>query len=88
LRASSLARSGSASPLPAPATRSRARERFDDDTFWKVVVELSEPSGSYPDDNYVSTELELQRVLPDLERWFSPGGVYLGVGPAQAATGL
>jgi hypothetical protein len=72
-----LAASGSGDAQP------RSRAKLDDDTFWKLVVELSEPSGSYPDDNYVSNELELQRVLPDLERWFSPGGVYLGVGPEQ-----
>jgi hypothetical protein len=72
-----LAASGSGDAQP------RSRAKLDDDTFWKLIVELSEPSGSYPDDNYVSNELELQRVLPDLERWFSPGGVYLGVGPEQ-----
>jgi hypothetical protein len=64
-------------------SQSRLRAKLDDDSFWNLIAELSEPSGDYPDENYVSNELELQRVLPDLERWYEPGGVYIGVGPEQ-----
>jgi len=57
--------------------------QLDDAAFWKLFVELSEPDGFYADNNYVSNEIGLQRVLPQLEQTFEPGGVYLGVGPEQ-----
>jgi hypothetical protein len=57
--------------------------RLDDAAFWSLFVELSEPDGFYADNNYVSNELGLQRVLPNLEQRFEPGGIYLGVGPEQ-----
>ena len=63
--------------------QSRPPTRLDDAAFWSLFVELSEPDGFYADDNYVSNELGLQRVLPNLEQRFEPGGVYLGVGPEQ-----
>ena len=63
--------------------QSRPPARLDDATFWGLFVELSEPDGVYADNNYVSNELGLQRVLPSLEQRFEPGGVYLGVGPEQ-----
>ncbi|HJR68499.1 MAG TPA: hypothetical protein VKA43_00490 [Gammaproteobacteria bacterium] len=56
---------------------------LDDGAFWNLIVELSEPDGFFTDENYVSNELGLQRLLPDLGRRFEPGGVYLGVGPEQ-----
>lgn len=48
-----------------------------------MIVSLSEPDGFYSDENYVSNELDLERVLPDLERTFERGRVYVGVGPEQ-----
>ena len=57
--------------------------RLDDAAFWSLFVELSEPDGFYADNNYVSNELGVQRVLSQLEQTFEPGGVYLGVGPEQ-----
>jgi hypothetical protein len=57
--------------------------RLDDGAFWSLIEELSEPDGFFTDENYVSNELGLQRVLPALEQMFEPGGVYLGVGPEQ-----
>jgi hypothetical protein len=56
---------------------------LDDRAFWNLIVEVSEPDGFFTDENYVSNELGLQRLLPDLEQKFEPGGVYLGVGPEQ-----
>jgi hypothetical protein len=61
----------------------RLPARLDDAAFWSLFVELSEPDGFYADDNYVSNELGLARLLPSLEQRFEPGGVYLGVGPEQ-----
>ena len=63
--------------------QSRPPAQLDDAAFWRLFVELSEPDGFYADNNYVSNELGLQRVLPNLEQRFEPGGVYLGVGPEQ-----
>jgi hypothetical protein len=63
--------------------QSRPPARLDDAAFWSLFVELSEPDGFYADNNFVSNELGLQRVLPKLEQTFEPGGVYLGVGPEQ-----
>ena len=48
-----------AAPLPA----------LNDATFWSLLTALSEPSGEFPDDNYVSNELGLVRVIPDLEAY-------------------
>jgi len=59
------------------------RPALDDPSFWNLIVELSEPDGFFTDENYVSNELGLHRLLPDFEQMFEPGGVYLGVGPEQ-----
>lgn len=61
----------------------RPPAELDDGAFWNLIVELSEPDGFFSDENYVSNELGLERLLPDLEQRFEPGGVYLGVGPEQ-----
>src|SRR5689334_1291252 len=67
----------------AAQSQLRTPQPLDDRAFWDLIVSLSEPDGFYSDENYVSNELDLERVLPDLERTFEPGGVYLGVGPEQ-----
>lgn len=56
---------------------------LDDKAFWSLIGELSEPDGFYSDDNYVSNELGLPRLLAVLEQTFEPDGVYVGVGPEQ-----
>ena len=63
--------------------QSRLPAELDDGAFWSLIVELSEPDGFFTDENYVSNELGLQRLLPGLEQMFEPGGVYVGVGPEQ-----
>jgi hypothetical protein len=63
--------------------QSRLPQRLDDRAFWSLIGGLSEPDGFFADENYVSNELGLQRVLPGLESKFQPGGVYVGVGPEQ-----
>ena len=59
---------------------------ISDKDFWRTIVELSEPGGSYPYENFVSNELQVQEVIPALKLTTKPGGVYIGVGPEQNFT--
>ena len=59
---------------------------ISDKDFWRMIVELSEPGGSYPYENFVSNEREVQDVIPALKVTTKPGGVYIGVGPEQNFT--
>ena len=59
---------------------------ISDRDFWRMIVEMSEPGGTYPYENYVSNELEYQDVVPALKATTKPGGVYIGVGPEQNFT--
>ena len=58
-------------------------DRLTDREFWTLTEGLSEPSGSFRSDNFLSNERGYQSVIPDLISRLSPGGVYLGVGPEQ-----
>ena len=64
--------------------------RLDDQQFWAMVQDFSEPGGifspkgEYRSDNLVSNERSLQQVMPALLRRRS--GAYLGVGPEQNFT--
>src|SRR5262245_48976842 len=55
--------------------------KLDDAAFWRLVETSSEPSGTFPSDNFVSNELMFQTVIPRLTSSVKPGGVYIGVGP-------
>jgi hypothetical protein len=66
--------SSAAQRLPASLT---------DDEFWRMVTEFSERPGTFPSDNLVSNERQLQSVIPELLTRATRGGVYLGVGPEQ-----
>jgi hypothetical protein len=68
--------------LQAPALPSE----ISDKDFWRMIVELSEPGGEYPYENFVSNELQVQDVIPALKVTTKPGGVYMGVGPEQNFT--
>jgi hypothetical protein len=59
---------------------------ISDKEFWRLIVDLSEPGGSYPYENFVSNELQVQDVIPALKAITKPGGVYIGVGPEQNFT--
>src|SRR5713226_2892878 len=56
-----------------------------DDTYWKMVSDYSEDSGSFRFE-YMSNELQFQYVIPRLKENRKTGGVYLGVGPEQNFT--
>lgn len=72
-------------PTPARAQQSLPN-RLDDEVFWRLVTDLSEPGGFFRSDNFVSNETTFQYVIPELQRSHAPGGVYLGVGPDQNFT--
>jgi len=57
-----------------------------DEAFWKMVVDLSEPDGSFQFENFLSNELGYQYVIPRLLQITRPGGVYMGVAPEQNFT--
>jgi hypothetical protein len=60
--------------------------QISDKEFWQMIVDLSEPGGTYPYENFVSNELQYQDVVPALKATTKPGGVYIGVGPEQNFT--
>jgi len=57
-----------------------------DEAFWKMVVDMSEPDGSFQFENFLSNELGYQYVIPRLLQITRPGGVYMGVAPEQNFT--
>jgi hypothetical protein len=59
---------------------------LDGPAFWKLIDDLSEPTGLFPSDNLVSNELWFPSVLDDLVRRVPAGQVYVGVGPEQNFT--
>jgi hypothetical protein len=61
-------------------------DQISDQDFWRMITELSEPSGQYTGDNWISNEPTIQDVIPPLKQIVKPGGVYLGVGPEQNFT--
>ena len=73
----------------APRLQSQAAElpaRLDNDAFWKLSREFSEPDGWFRSDNLLSNEIWFQYIVPELTTFLKPGGVYLGVGPEQNFT--
>ena len=61
-------------------------KRLNDQTFWRIVDDFSEPGGFFRSDNLISNESAFQHVIPELEKRGKSGGVYLGVGPDQNFT--
>jgi hypothetical protein len=60
--------------------------QLSDETFWRLVTELSEPGGFFRSDNFISNETLFQHVIGRLKQNAGPAGVYLGVGPDQNFT--
>lgn len=59
---------------------------ISDKDFWRMIVDLSEPGGTYTYENFISNELQYQDVVPALKKTTKPGRVYIGVGPEQNFT--
>jgi hypothetical protein len=74
--------------VSATAAAQEIPSRLADSTYWRLVTELSEPSGNFPSDNLLSNETSLQYVIPALTASTKPGGVYVGVAPEQNFTYL
>jgi hypothetical protein len=74
-----------AAPRPAPPTATLP-SRLSDQDFWRLVVDSSEPGGTFPRENLTSNELLFQAVIPELVSRTRKGDVYLGVGPEQNFT--
>ncbi len=74
--------------LSATAAAQDVPSRLADTTYWRLVTEMSEPSGNFPSDNLLSNETSLQYVIPALTASTKPGGVYVGVAPEQNFTYL
>jgi len=70
----------------AQASTPSLPSEISDKDFWRMIVDLSEPGGTYPYENFISNELEYQDVVPALKATTKPGGVYIGVGPEQNFT--
>ena len=70
----------------APPARTALPERLSDEQFWTLIAQASEPGGTFRSDNLLSNELQLQHVIPELQRTVPPGRAYLGVGPEQNYT--
>jgi hypothetical protein len=77
---------GPFSTLAPAAPPASLPAKLGDAEFWKLMVDLSEPDGEFPFDNFVSNEIALQTVIPALQARTDPGGAYLGVGPEQNFT--
>jgi hypothetical protein len=59
---------------------------ISDKDFWRMIVHLSEPGGTYPYENFISNELQYQDVVPALKKTTKPGRVYIGADPEQNFT--
>jgi len=73
-------------PAAVSAAADALPTQLSDVEFWKLIVDLSEPDGNFPFDNFLSNETTIQSVLPALKERTEPGGAYLGVGPEQNFT--
>src|SRR5688572_7615502 len=60
--------------------------QLSDETFWKLILDFSEPDGFYEFNVYTGNEPGYQDMLPELTKSVAPGGTYLGVGPEQNFT--
>jgi hypothetical protein len=58
----------------------------NDQEFWKMIEDFSEPGGTFRYENFISNERSIQYVIPELKANTKPGGVYLGVAPEQNFT--
>jgi hypothetical protein len=57
--------------------------RLDNGSFWKLIADLSEPSGEFQSENLLSNETDFPGVMATLKNTVPSAGVYLGVGPEQ-----
>src|SRR5262245_27848159 len=68
-----------------PANAQQVPARIDDREFWRLVNELSEEGGVFPQ-QFMSNEDSALFVIPQLKQTTKTGGVYVGVGSEQNFT--
>ena len=85
-----LFRAGLAALLITSSAQAQLRRdgpaALTDGEFWQIFTTMSEPSGYFSSENFVSNEMTFQHVIPTLQKTVRPDGVYLGVGPEQNFT--
>ena len=72
----------------SPVAADNLPAQVDDEAFWQMISEFSEPGGYFRSDNFLSNEMSFQYVIPRLTKSVNRDGVYLGVGPEQNFTYL
>ncbi|MGB7219584.1 MAG: hypothetical protein WBD07_12345 [Vicinamibacterales bacterium] len=77
---------GTLSSVPLARITAAVPERLTGAEFWRLVTDISEPSGTFRSDNLLSNEINFQKALPRLTRATRPGRAYVGVGPEQNFT--
>src|SRR6185436_7241475 len=60
--------------------------QIPDDAYWKLIETSSEPTGTFPSENFTSNENGFQMIIPALLQATKTNSVYLGVGPEQNFT--
>src|ERR1700674_5630643 len=85
-RAAMLCVGVAVAPRVSAAQQRRLPDSLTDREFWQFFTTMSEESGTFPSENFVSNEKTYQHVIPTLQRTLTPNGVYLGVGPEQNFT--
>ena len=80
--ASAPASASSSAPAAPPVPP--ARPALSDRDFGRLVAKISEPTGKFPSDNFVSNETSWAHVVPALDDASLHGGAYVGVGPEQS----
>jgi hypothetical protein len=63
----------------------RVPDRLSDQEFWRLVTDLSEAGGAFPQ-QFMSNEDSAQFVIPALKESTTPDGIYIGVGSEQNFT--
>jgi len=70
----------------SPQATGRLPATLNDQEFWRMIEDFSEPGGTFRYENFVSNERSIQYVIPELKAKSKPGGVYIGVAPEQNFT--
>jgi hypothetical protein len=68
-----------------PVAARQLPDKLDDREYWRLLTELSEDSGVFPQ-QFMSNEDSALFVIPDLKTRTRAGGVYIGVGSEQNFT--
>lgn len=79
---------GTTRPSPPGARGTLATQEMSDEELGRLIVRLSEDTGEFPSDNFVSNETSYLHVAPAFLDPDIEGRAYVGVGPEQNLTYL